>query len=699
MKYGITVIVSLFFQLALFAQTTDFDVPTLIGDTTICEAYPIQLAMVDDSATTTTYIWSPADAFADPTDPNAIINPRLNNQVYTLISTSADSTQRDTQRVTVDIIPSRIDILNGDVQEVCAPYDSAVLRAVTTPPGSDIAWSPSAVILTNFGDSISVNPSISVTYSASYTANGCFQSDTVLLKVDSLPQDMSITLDPFKDPYCIGDTFFLRSPIYDSGDFTGIIHEWRDAPGLQTGDSLYNGYVVAQDTSMFMRISTNGACTRTDSVQVNVVQPPVMSLTPMDTTICPGGEVPLVFEIIQGTSGTLMWSPEQGLSCTDCFTPTATPSQPTTYMATLTAEGSDCTFPISANISFFPPLALNVRDAVICPGGSIRPFQGDPQPGITYRITGPGGLDTNDPLTVFTPTETTTYTYTALNPCGDMLTATSTVTIIEPVEISFDAPANTCAGDEQTFTATTNAPSGQSGFFEWSVNGVVAPDGGLQSFTTTLPEGEVMISVSYTNDCETVSATRTIQVSGELPEPEVIITDANGEMLMPGDTVFNGDQVTFTATDPVGQMYNYSWNGDGNPTSGEGTTITATVPSGDAETMTYTLTYTNDAGCDATVEVLLNIQQATFKIPDLITPNDDRTNDLFRVFYNGNVTEFKLLIFNRWGQIVYESTDPTAGWDGKVKGEPQPMDTYLYKARFIQNGQPQEADGQFALVR
>ncbi|MDD3638328.1 MAG: gliding motility-associated C-terminal domain-containing protein, partial [Bacteroidales bacterium] len=46
------------------------------------------------------------------------------------------------------------------------------------------------------------------------------------------------------------------------------------------------------------------------------------------------------------------------------------------------------------------------------------------------------------------------------------------------------------------------------------------------------------------------------------------------------------------------------------------------------------------------------------------------------------LNKFQLLIYNRWGQLVYESTDPFQGWDGKVKGEDAPQASYIWQLTY-----------------
>jgi gliding motility-associated-like protein len=63
---------------------------------------------------------------------------------------------------------------------------------------------------------------------------------------------------------------------------------------------------------------------------------------------------------------------------------------------------------------------------------------------------------------------------------------------------------------------------------------------------------------------------------------------------------------------------------------------------------------------------------------DAFTPNNDGLNDVFRAIPVG-IKQFDYLrIFNRWGQVVFSTTNPEEGWDGTVKGREQTTDTFIW---------------------
>ncbi len=100
---------------------------------------------------------------------------------------------------------------------------------------------------------------------------------------------------------------------------------------------------------------------------------------------------------------------------------------------------------------------------------------------------------------------------------------------------------------------------------------------------------------------------------------------------------------------------------------------------------------------------IAEVCDCTKQTPDVITPNGDGTNDFFRLFTQVacTPTDYTLIIYNRWGQPVFKSTDPDEVWDGTKDGTPQNMDTYLFRMSFrFPNSETVEVeDGQFSLIR
>lgn len=113
------------------------------------------------------------------------------------------------------------------------------------------------------------------------------------------------------------------------------------------------------------------------------------------------------------------------------------------------------------------------------------------------------------------------------------------------------------------------------------------------------------------------------------------------------------------------------------------------------------LRVTDDAGCTSSDSMYLNTRACCdMFLPDAFTPNGDGKNDIFRARAEGARELFHLRIANRWGQIVFDTSDPTQGWDGRFRGEPQGIGTYQYYVRFkCSGGEMNEKSGSITLLR
>lgn len=82
------------------------------------------------------------------------------------------------------------------------------------------------------------------------------------------------------------------------------------------------------------------------------------------------------------------------------------------------------------------------------------------------------------------------------------------------------------------------------------------------------------------------------------------------------------------------------------------------------------------------VEFTISVSESMLLVPNVFTPNGDGANDEFRVAYR-SIKEFHCWVYNRWGHLVYEWTDPAKGWDGTVNGKPAAEGAYFYVIRAL----------------
>lgn len=117
--------------------------------------------------------------------------------------------------------------------------------------------------------------------------------------------------------------------------------------------------------------------------------------------------------------------------------------------------------------------------------------------------------------------------------------------------------------------------------------------------------------------------------------------------------------------------------------------------------VTYTVTVTDENGCTATDDKAINVfGNPDVYVPNSFTPNGDGKNDLLKPLGYGIQQLVYFRVYNRYGKLVFQSTDLNAAWDGTVKGKAQPAGTYTYMVKVINyRGWPVEQTGTIIIIR
>ena len=117
-----------------------------------------------------------------------------------------------------------------------------------------------------------------------------------------------------------------------------------------------------------------------------------------------------------------------------------------------------------------------------------------------------------------------------------------------------------------------------------------------------------------------------------------------------------------------------------------------------------TLIAIHDSGCRDTTFIEIDVQPlVTFFLPNAFTPNNDSNNDTFRGvgFFEG-IQDFQMQIWNRWGELIFETNDPLEGWNGQKNnvGQPAPNGVYVVTVQYRDpRGNPFELEGIATVVR
>lgn len=118
------------------------------------------------------------------------------------------------------------------------------------------------------------------------------------------------------------------------------------------------------------------------------------------------------------------------------------------------------------------------------------------------------------------------------------------------------------------------------------------------------------------------------------------------------------------------------------PTASSYTNPTFQFPEGVVATYPITLVVTTEHGCTDTTTLYLDIiDDILFYAPNAFTPDGDEFNQSWKVYVAGiDIYDFEITIFNRWGEVIWESHDPSVGWDGTYNGKLVPAGSYVWKA-------------------
>jgi gliding motility-associated-like protein len=161
--------------------------------------------------------------------------------------------------------------------------------------------------------------------------------------------------------------------------------------------------------------------------------------------------------------------------------------------------------------------------------------------------------------------------------------------------------------------------------------------------------------------------------------------------------------VEFINTSTVLQNNTYYWN-IGNIM--QSTALNASYQFYQHGFMYITLVATNEFGCTDTITKVVNVKnEYGLWVPNSFTPNGDGLNDFFRAEYTPyglDLSYFKMEIFDRWGERLFNTADYTLGWTGNKNnnGEPMKDDVYVYKIQYkTADGIVKQKTGHVTLIK
>ncbi len=482
------------------------------------------------------------------------------------------------------------------------------------------------------------------------------------------------------------DTIFCAGTMWlDPGNIAGATYKWQD------GTSSRRYFVTKSGT--YKVVATNSCNSVSDSITVLITGPPKLVLGD-SVKFCHGST--FTFNA-QNPGSTYLWND----SSTSQYLATTNPGK---YWVTITNPCGTLTDTVKL-ITEYPILDLDLgNDTIICKGQSLI-LNGDYHGAFVWWSTGA----TTKTLEV---TQTGEYFVNLSNSCGVWLD-----TIYVEVQ---DVPVFSLGPDSLVCNLD----------IDYELSGPVGLDHYLWSNGDTNRVTRVPLTGTHwlevTNKC--FSYTDSIVLIGEDPipldlGPDTVLCFGESLILNPGNYAYptywyNGHTASTKEITRSGSYWALATNSCGTYTDTIQVTFDYPLDPGTTETVvckgdsavvdlenetieilwfdgstdklrsfgkegSYSAKITNTCGTfDKIFEVDLSNCDCPLYMANAFTPNGDGINDEFASVYDCDITSYKLVVFNRWGSQVYETTDPTDVWDGTQNGKPLPIGTYNYKVYY-----------------
>ncbi len=526
-------------------------------------------------------------------------------------------------------------------------------------------WSPAATIESPTNDTTRVYPITTTTY----TLNTRWGNNCVATKTHT------ITVTPLAIPNAGPDAFICgggqTTQLNASG---GNSYQWTPVTGLSNPNIANPIAIPTVPTYYVVAVGVTGCPkVRTDTVFVDVSALPVFN-TINDTLICTIDTLRLT---TNGT-GNYNWTPNYMISNTTVASPLVSPDIATWYYVTLT-DAAGCQSKDSVYVDVKSFVTLNAGpDTTICQTDGF--FLNTTSDGLYYQWTPPAYLDFDNVKRPFaTPLNTITYRVTAsIGKCQSQDDVTITVV---PYPAANAGPDRfICTG----FDAQLHATGGSS--YAWSP---------ATFLSNTLIPNPVSV-----RPAASIRYIVTIRDNLGCPKPVkdtvwVNVYPTVAANAGPGDTSIVIGQPLFLNASGADT---YVWN----PTTWLNNPYIrnpVALPQDDIE---YTVTATTAEGCVGTDKIFVKVFKVDpdMYVPSAFTPNGDGNNDMIRPILLGMKDLNYFRVYNRWGELMFSTTEKDKGWDGRHGGKLQSQATYVWMAEGVTyTGETRQKKGYVVLIK
>lgn len=539
----------------------------------------------------------------------------------------------------------------------------------------DYSWNNGVNSSTNTANNLSAG-----NYTVTATDdNGCQQNFTLSI---TQPQALTATLVSINHVSCTG-LYNGSISANAQGGTAPYTYFWNSFPtqNVPVANLLPAG-------TYQLTVTDAHACTATLSATVNEPTPLTLSTSTGDT-ICPGTFTTISAQAAGGSGNySYNWSNGLGNAGSHSVSPAAT-----TVYTVSASDGNGCNSPlqnISITVNDVNLIQFGVTATPVICEGEPATVLAEISGGIgNYQIAWNNGLPASTGPHTHFPTSSGYYTATVTDVCGNQRTESAWIDVNLRPQVQLSPQVYDECGEAYA-TLYNDFPNSSGSAYEWNFG-----DGHVSS--QEVPTHVFTQSGTYTVSLEVTTAAGcsnndTTQIAVNIRPRAVAGFEVNDDDL----SIF----------DPQAQFINTSTNAStANWDFGDGNGSVLFSPSHTYATVgsyTVTLIMNNSFDCpDTTSRIILVSPEFTFYVPNAFTPDGDGKNDVF--FGKGeNIAEFEMLIFDRWGEVVFSTQNQNAHWDGTYRGANEPkQDVYVYKIKIKDSvkGHYHYYDGHVAIVK
>lgn len=621
-----------------------------------------------------------------PSGGNNLIANSLTSGTYTITIIDAVGCQVSDSAVINE--PTPIDISALSVTNVlCNGGNSGAISVIPSGgagPFYNYTWVP------NSSNSSSVNNLTVGTYTLTVTdQNNCISATSVNI---TQPAIFSSTIDSVKNPTCYNG--FGSASSFATGGLLPYSYHW-----LPSGDSVNNADNLKADTYTVTVTDANGCST---SNTVLLTQPSqIITSAGGNDTVCIG-QTGTISATATGGLGNYYYGWQPSGAITSGTLPVS-PVTDITYTVVAYDEIGCAGTPATTSVIVYTLDSLSVHayaTSPICPGQSAVVYVETlgTTGALTYQWN--NNLGSGPGIYTVTPSQPSTYIVTLSNACNSV-TDTATILFNPPPSISLtsDTSALCVPGTIQFFdNSVTGNINDPITMWNWNFGDGTTSILEDPAHSYTVPNDyTVSLTVTTSGGCTNNTASSPLIINGH-PFPVAAFSLSSTNLELPFDVMTCNNQSTGAST--------YNWN------FGDGETSALDNPQHLYTTIgvyPVQLIAMSQYGCLDTVfsEVTTN---AEVIFPSAFTPNPDGSSGGFfdinsldnNIFfsYTSGVVAYKLEIYNRWGEIIFETQDFKQGWDGYFKGQLCPQDVYIWRAFIkLNNGKEYNKNGNLTLLR